>query len=151
MHSVNITKRILVVDDDPFSLQRTARTLIKAGFEVVLASSGDAAMRHLAADRFDAVVSDVIMPHMSGFELLENVLIRFPGQPVILMTATRHDGMQEAALVCGAAALLEKPVDAPVLIAALELGFRNGLTTDATRPSDMENKLEERGNFQPAT
>lgn len=133
MHSVNLTKRILVVDDDPLSLLRTARTLNQAGFETALASSGDAAMRQLAADSFDAVVSDVIMPRMSGFELLENVLIRFPGLPVILMTATKHDGMQEAALVCGAAELLGKPVDAPMLIATLELGFRN----------------EERGNYQP--
>lgn len=134
MHSGNITKRILVVDDDPLSLLRTARTLNQAGFETVLASSGDAAMRHLAADSFDAVVSDVIMPRMSGFELLENVLIHFPGLPVILMTATRHDGMQEAALVCGAVELLEKPVAAPMVIAAVEMGFRN----------------EERGNYQPA-
>ena len=114
MNAVNITKRILVVDDDPLSLLRTARTLNQMGVDTVLASSGDAAMRHLAADSFDAVVSDVIMPRMSGFELLENVLIRFPGLPVVLMTATKHDGMQEAALVCGAAALLEKPVAAPM-------------------------------------
>ena len=134
MNAVNITKRILVVDDDPLSLLRTARTLSQAGFEAVLAPSSDAAMRHLAADRFDAVVSDVIMPRMSGFELLETILIRFPGLPVILMTATRHDEMQEAALVCGAAALLEKPLDARMLIAAVELGFRN----------------EEQGNYQPA-
>jgi DNA-binding NtrC family response regulator len=139
-----MTKRILVVDDDPLSLHRTARTLIQAGFETVLASSGDAAMRHLAADSFDAVVSDVIMPRMNGFELLENVLIRFPGLPVILMTATRREEMQEAALVCGATDLLEKPVDAAKLIAAVQSGFRGEFSKEPTSLGDAESELEER-------
>ncbi len=150
MHSVNITKRILVVDDDPLSLLYTARTLSQAGFEAVLASSGDAAMRHLAADRFDVVLSDVIMPRMSGFELLEDVLIHFPGLPVILMTATKHDGMQEAALVCGAAGLFEKPVDANQLIAAVELRLGRRLSTEPMLRSDTKDRPEEWGDYQLA-
>lgn len=150
MRSVNTTKRLLVVDDDPLSLLYTARTLSQAGFEAVLASSGEAAMRNLAADNFDAVVSDVIMPRMSGFELLENVLIRFPGLPVILMTATKHDGMQEAALVCGAAELFEKPVDANQLIAAVELRWGRSLSTEPTLRSDTKDRLEEWSDYQLA-
>lgn len=127
MSTFNIPKRILVVDDDPISLKHAARILTNAGWATVLASSGEEAMNRLDTESFDAVVSDVIMPRMTGFELLENILIRFPGTPVILMTASKHDGMREAARVCGAADLLEKPLNAKTLMTAVESGLRGEL------------------------
>ena len=124
MSTFNLPKRILVVDDEPLSLNHAARILNNAGCSTILAASGEEAINHLEADNFAAVVSDVIMPRITGFELLEHILIRFPGIPVILMTASKHDGMREAALVCGATDLLEKPLSAKTLIAAVELGLQ---------------------------
>lgn len=112
-------KSILVVDDDPFTLNYTARMLTNAGFIAVLAANGEEALRWLAADRFAAVVSDVVMPRMNGFELLEIIQSRFPGLPAVLVTASKRPGMREAALACGATTLLEKPVDRQELVAAL--------------------------------
>lgn len=120
-------KRILVVDDEPLSLNYAARILTRAGCATVLASSGEEAMNRLDTESFDAVVSDVIMPGMTGFELLENILVRFTGTPVILMTASKHAGMREAALVCGATDLLEKPLNVKTLMAAVESGLRGEL------------------------
>lgn len=128
MSTFSMTKRILVVDDEPLSLKHAARILTNAGCSTVTASSGEEAMNHLVADNFDPVVSDVIMPRMTGFELLEHILMRFPAVPVILMTASSHDGMREAALVCGATDLLEKPLNAKALIATVESGLRKELT-----------------------
>jgi CheY-like chemotaxis protein len=127
MSMFNMTKRILVVDDEPLFLKHAARILSSAGCSTVLAPNGKEAMNHLATESFDAVVSDVIMPRMTGFELLESIRIRFPELPVILMTASSHEGMREAALVCGAADLLEKPLEAEKLIAAVESGLQGEL------------------------
>lgn len=112
--------RILVVDDDPVCLKCTAQVLEDAGFVTVLASDGEEALNCLAACRVDAVVSDVMMPRMNGFDLLEDIRGRFSSVPVILITASKHEKLQEAAaLVCGATAVLEKPLDRKELMTAV--------------------------------
>ncbi len=115
---------ILVVDDDPLIRDLLAVTLTGAGFATALASGGEEALGWLAAVSFDAVVSDVCMPRMDGFELLEHIRVRFPGLPVVLMTGSNAEEMREEALAYGAAACLEKPVTAEELIATVRSALR---------------------------
>lgn len=142
MNTNNANHRVLIVDDDPVSLTYIERMLARAGFAGIPASSGEEAMLFLNtehfAEHFDAVVSDVNMPRMSGFDLLEDILIRFPELPVILMTAVRLEGLQETARICGARALLEKPVHSEDLIAAIAPdlcgAMRGGVIPAESRP-----------------
>lgn len=124
MNSTNQTANILVVDDDPLNRQVIVRTLTHAGFTTAEASNGEAAMVYLNtehfAEHFDAVVSDVQMPHMDGIELLQNIRAHFPCLPVVLMTGTVEDEVRQAASIWGALALFQKPVNQSDLILALK-------------------------------
>jgi CheY-like chemotaxis protein len=113
--------RILVVDDHPLIGLTVARVLNHRGFLTVVARSGEEALGRLAQERFDAVVSDVRMPEMSGLELLENIRAQCLDLPVVLMTATAEPGLWQSALALGAAALLEKPFSREQLLTALRL------------------------------
>jgi DNA-binding NtrC family response regulator len=117
------TANILLVDDDPVSVQVVARTLTRAGFAPVSAANGEEAMKYLDTHHFDAVVSDVRMPRMSGIELLQNIRARFPSLPVFLMSGDIKDDVREAAFVWGAAALFEKPVNRGELVVSIRLAF----------------------------
>jgi CheY-like chemotaxis protein len=128
MNSKVNTGKILIVDDEPLNLKLVARTLVNAGYATTLASSGEEAMDCLAAEQFDAVVSDVLLPRMSGFELLQSLHVRFPHLPVILMTALAQADMREAALAWGATAFFEKPVKREELIAALRAAMRQAVS-----------------------
>lgn len=114
-----MTGSILVVDDDSMNLRLVSRTLAGAGFATTVAADGCEAMDQLLTGQFDAVVTDVRMPRVSGIELLQNVRPRFPWLPVVLMTGLIEDDIRAAASVWGAAALLQKPVSREDLIATI--------------------------------
>jgi CheY-like chemotaxis protein len=103
-------KTILVVDDNPITARCVGNLIPRIGFGAVLAFHGEEALNHLAEAQFVAVISDVDMPGMNGFELLQNIRLHHPEMPVVLMTASSNAAWREAARACGAWALLEKPV-----------------------------------------
>jgi CheY-like chemotaxis protein len=78
--------RLLVVDDEPAILEVTSALLAAKGYDVSTAEDGLEAMGHLVEPLPDLVISDLRMPHMSGFELLALVRERFPQVPVIAMS-----------------------------------------------------------------
>jgi CheY-like chemotaxis protein len=123
MNLTNKTSNILVVDDDLLNLQLMARTLASAGFTTVPAANGEEAVEWMKAQQFDAVVTDVQMPHMNGIELLQYIRASFPWLPVIIMTGLVHEDISEAASAWGAAALFSKPVNRGELIAALRMAL----------------------------
>jgi len=119
MQSDHETRRILVVDDDPICARIVAHWLAGEGFESDDVSNGAEALNRLAERNYDAVVSDVQMPVVNGFELLQHVHKRFPHLPVILMTAFCEEGMCQAAEAWGAATLLQKPLAREEVLSAL--------------------------------
>lgn len=125
MNSTTDTAKILIVDDDPLNLQLVARVLSRAGFDTATAPSGEDALAWLWLEHFDAVISDVIMPRMSGFELLQNIRSSRPWLPVILMSSLDQEDIRNAALAGGAAAIFEKPVDRAALVAAVRAAICN--------------------------
>jgi PAS domain S-box-containing protein len=84
--------RVLLVDDEPLVLDSTASLIEELGYEVVTATSGEAALALLdaAAEPFRAVVTDFAMPGMTGAALAGRIGALHPGLPVIL--ATGHAG-----------------------------------------------------------
>ncbi|MBZ0267717.1 sigma-54 dependent transcriptional regulator [bacterium] len=80
-------ERILIVDDEA-GLRKVLQILLtKEGYDVSAASAGMEALELLDRESFDAVITDIKMPGMSGIELLANIRARDPGLPVIIMTA----------------------------------------------------------------
>ena len=77
--------------------------LADEGYEVSAASDGEDAIGKLAQDRFDLVITDLVMPRLDGFALLSHVKNSHPEMPVIMMTAfgdksSQIEGFQKEAL-----------------------------------------------------
>ncbi len=103
--------RVLVIDDDPSILDDIREALLPGGYDVVTETSPTTALARFEEEPFDAVVSDIRMPEMSGIDVLKKVRQRQPKIPVIIMTAY---GDVETAIACinnHAYGFLPKPLD----------------------------------------
>ncbi|MBV8550617.1 MAG: response regulator [Acidobacteriaceae bacterium] len=96
--------RILVVDDNPEACELLEETLRSAGVLPVLASSGKQALETLARSPIAAVVVDLLMPEMSGFELIFRIRQNpgFAQLPIIVLTAKEMD-QEDAQILSGQA------------------------------------------------
>jgi CheY-like chemotaxis protein len=82
-----ISRRVLVVDDEPLIRKLISGYLVAAGYVVRAAVDGLDALQKLRAGIPDLIISDLEMPRMSGVELVHIVRQRFPHLPIIAMTA----------------------------------------------------------------
>lgn len=99
---------VLVVEDEDDSREALSRLLIDMGYSVSSAASGTEALRYVRSEEpCDAVITDVVMPGMSGVEFARRARSSRPGLPVVLLTG-KPDGI-ESAVAAGAVPLL-KPV-----------------------------------------
>jgi DNA-binding NtrC family response regulator len=105
--------RLLIVDDEPDMLDFLER-VFRTEYEVVRASGAEEALSHLAAKKFDVLVTDQKMPHMSGIELLEKIGEKHADQDlvkVLLSGFTDVPEIQRAVERCGIHNYVVKPVD----------------------------------------
>jgi signal transduction histidine kinase len=102
-------KSLLVVDDDPATRLLCARVL--DSFDVTQATDGREALALLKRESFDIILSDVMMPNLSGLELLQTVKSTDPEQMVILMTGFSEKDVILQALKLGADDFISKPVN----------------------------------------
>jgi PAS domain S-box-containing protein len=112
--------RVLAVDDNSAALYATSRVLRAAGYEVIEASTGAAALA--AASRADLVVLDVNLPDMDGFEVCRRLRAspETARLPVLHLSATFTNSSDFAqGFEAGADSYLTRPVEAPVLIATV--------------------------------
>jgi DNA-binding response OmpR family regulator len=134
---------ILVVDDLPANRDLMSRRLERSGFRVVSAGSGPEALDALKRRPVDLVLLDIMMPGMTGFEVLKTVrLARSPAAlPVIMVTAkTEREDLVEA-LSLGANDYVTKPVDYPVALARIRahLGISEAARAGVSQPIEPEN------------
>lgn len=117
--------RILVVDDDP-QLSRALRvTLRAAGYDVVTADDGRAALREAAAAHPDLIVLDLGLPDLDGAEVLAGLRPWFTG-PVLVLSARADSQDKVDALDAGADDYVCKPFDMSELLARLRALQRRG-------------------------
>ena len=110
--------RVLVVDDNP-QVRTTARILLEAaGFQVVEAESGEAALEVLSSGDVEVVLTDIFMPHTDGIELIHTLHRDSPNLPVVAMSGAGKDVLAVARLL-GAAVIVEKPLTQRKLVGAI--------------------------------
>src|SRR5438874_6400341 len=118
MASPSPAQRILLVEDSPTQAKKLQRILESAGFEVVLATEGNQALKLFESANFDLVLSDVVMPGMTGFELCRQIKSNSKRRsvPVILLTSLCGQSDRERGLASGADEFLNKPYDGASLL-----------------------------------
>jgi len=104
-----MSKRILVVDDEPSIRQLLSKTLSELSHDVICAQDGHEAEARLSGESFDLVIADIHLPGPNGFELLERARNLVPPLPVIMITGRGTIKDAVAALRAGASDFLSKP------------------------------------------
>ncbi|CDH01911.1 two-component system response regulator GlrR [Xenorhabdus bovienii] len=112
--------RLLLVDDDPGLLKLLGMRLTSEGFRVTTAESGHEALRLLAKEKADLVISDLRMDEMDGMALFAEIQKQHPGMPVIILTAHGSIPDAVAATQQGVFSFLTKPVDRDALYKAID-------------------------------
>jgi two-component system cell cycle sensor histidine kinase/response regulator CckA len=104
-------ERILFVDDTEEIVRIGGEVLESLGYRVVACTSGVEALEafRAAPERFDLVMTDQVMPGMTGDALARELLHIRPGLPIILFTGLRHSITEEQATALGIRALVRKP------------------------------------------
>lgn len=87
MSTDNSTKKVLIVDDEPDTLELVKLVLESGGFEAVLANNGKEALAQIATLRPDLVLLDIMMPDMDGWDVFRKMKERDPGIPIAILTA----------------------------------------------------------------
>jgi two-component system response regulator MprA len=116
--------RILVVDDEPAVRDALQRVLRLEGFDVALACDGREAVRSQAAAPADAVLLDVLMPHLDGLEVCRRMRDTGDRTPVLMLTARDQVGDRVAGLEAGADDYLSKPFALEELLARVRALLR---------------------------
>jgi CheY-like chemotaxis protein len=111
--------RVLLAEDDPLIADVVGSVLGEAGYEVVAAPDGAAALAEVRARRPDLVLLDLRMPVLDGFAFVR-VYRDLPGPHAPLVLLTTSSDAEEHALALGAATWLSKPFDIDDLVAAVD-------------------------------
>lgn len=118
--------RVLIVDDDDIALELLEHTLKEAGYEVETACNGREALRMLRSGRFRMVVSDWVMPEMTGIELCRSVRQQHCSGYIYFILVTSREGTDRAieGLEAGADDFVSKPYHPAELCVRLRAGAR---------------------------
>ncbi len=131
--AMQVSSRILLVDDEPRVREVVAHYLIRDGYHVQTAADGASALRYLTDFKPDLVVLDLMLPIVSGLELLKE--IRGGGDlPVILLTARAEESDRIAGLELGADDYVVKPFSPRELVARVRSVMRRTSPKVGIRP-----------------
>lgn len=137
-------RRYLIVDDNVAFAENLAEIITDAGAgEAVVIESGSRALELAGRERFDALLSDMRMPVMSGAELVHRIRRVDPELPAIVITAYTADTDLQAARQEGLLGVLPKPVPVPRLLELLSVARRNGIVALVEDEVELADNLSE--------
>ncbi|HUB14931.1 MAG TPA: response regulator [Acetobacteraceae bacterium] len=129
--------RVLLVEDDKANRTLLVAALTRRGFAVFTAGSGEEALRLAGRDSFDAILMDLQMPGLDGFETTRRIRAlggHVAQVPIIALTAWQAAKLGERCGEAGLSAVMEKPVNLERLTAALHHAIGTAIPTEA--PTD---------------
>lgn len=113
-------KTIMVIDDDKMILMILKQTLSKEGYRVLTVASGEEGIAMLATSNADLVLTDYMMPGMSGIEVLSIIKQNQPLIPIIMLTGHGDVALTIKAIQLGAVDFIEKPIHSKELIEVIK-------------------------------
>ncbi|MDQ2673054.1 MAG: response regulator transcription factor [Chloroflexota bacterium] len=117
-------RRLLLVEDDATLRQALAFTLTREGYEVTTAADGASGLEAARSDRLDLILLDVMLPGMSGVEVLRVLRREGISTPVIVLSAKGDEIDRVVGLQVGADDYVAKPFSRPELLARIEAVLR---------------------------
>lgn len=133
-------ERVLIVDDEPMVMDMVAAYVRHIGFEPVMAKSGQEGLERLREEPFPILVTDIKMPEMDGFELMEKVKAEFPDIHIIAMTGHGASYTFTDVVAAGATDYLNKPFTLDEMMAKL-----NRVNRERELIRDLKQKSAELG------
>ena len=117
-----MTKRILLVDDEPYIVLTVSTRLKGNGYEVITAEDGQAGLDMARKEKPDLIILDLMLPKIDGFKVcgLLKRDIRYSKIPVVIFTAKAQEEDQRLGQEMGADAYLIKPFKAEVLLETIQ-------------------------------
>ena len=112
-------KKVLLVDDSGLARRGVRQMLESAGYLVVEAEDGLAALERHFLEKPDLVLLDLVMKGMNGLDVLKKLIEMDTHAKVIVVSADVQDSSRALALAGGAAGFLTKPVDRAALLSAI--------------------------------
>jgi len=134
-----MTKRILLVDDDRFIRESLSKILQAESYEVVLAENGQEAIEKHGAERIDLLILDLNMPVKNGWATLETLAGINPLLPVVIITG--RSNQRAPAETAGADALMEKPLDVPLLLQRIRELLTEPMENCARRANNFSSRF----------
>ncbi len=114
--------RIFVIDDDPELLMMVGMILRRAGHDAVLANDSVEGSDRVIAEKPDLLILDLMMPHMSGFDVCRKIraIDAMDDLPIMILTARIQEADREAAFASGATDYMTKPITSRQLTARID-------------------------------
>ena len=129
--------RILIIEDEPSMLMGLRDNLEFEGYTVLTADRGDTGLKTWESDSFDLLLLDVMLPGLSGFEVLKQGRKKNLTTPVILLTARGEELDKVLGLELGADDYITKPFSLRELLARIKAIFRRTQSTTASSAIEM--------------
>jgi putative two-component system response regulator len=133
---MEMTDRVLVIEDEEVVRSLIVEVLEDAGYDVMQADRAERGLELIADDTPSVVISDIVMPGLSGLELLESVRGSHPSLPVVLVTGAGTYGNLTRALSYGASGVVVKPFSHSDLVNAVRAALK--------RATAAENEMRQR-------
>lgn len=111
MHAESIQPRVLVVDDDPATCDILSQLLSYLGYSPLCLTDSTEALSHLLRPHYHAALLDLVMPGLSGFDLLRAVKAGSGGAHAPVIAVSAHTDLRHKAREHGFHAFIEKPVE----------------------------------------
>lgn len=121
--TIDMLKRILVVEDEPLMLKFLEFRLTKDGYDVQTARDGKEAEEYIKKETFSLIITDLLMPFVSGFELLEKIKETPTNNntPVLVISGIKQEKLIIQGLKLGADDFIPKPIAINVLTTKVKI------------------------------
>jgi DNA-binding response OmpR family regulator len=116
-----VRKKILIAEDDPTMRKLMELQLVRQGYDVTAVEDGRQALLLLQQEKFDLVISDIIMPFVSGLELLNSMRKAKNDIAIILCSSLKSENAVSKAFEIGANGFIPKPYSSQDMLSEVEL------------------------------
>ena len=127
-------KNILIVDDEPMSRDGIRQSLIRYGYDVETAQDGRKALETIKKNRYDLIITDLVMPELNGINLLKTVRVADSDIGFIIITGYGEVESYLESMNLGAFAYLNKPIKIPELKKVINNFFKESGYPEESEP-----------------